>query len=236
MLQKTITVHECIDYEGMKSMMQTVRKSSSTATEGQGLPRDLLEEVEGFLPLRWKPKALQKWADDRPSFTVVGSTIFGDPQAPVSEICEALCNDVPADKLELEAPSGHIEHFLSCLRLAPHLKKLVLCEANIGDSGAAALAEAIRKMPKLRALHLGGNGIGPEGVAVLAAAFPALPNLHTVNLRNNRLGRQGVVEIIKTLPKMQGVKKVCLGSNQLTQQERNMTKELGKFRGVEITV
>jgi hypothetical protein len=88
------------------------------------------------------------------------------------------------------------------LQNVPHLCTLYLSvDANqLGDDGAAIIANALRRAPVLRTLHLSlaGNQIGDQGATELAllAENEALRILN-LNLQSNKIGEIGAVALSK---------------------------------------
>ena len=65
------------------------------------------------------------------------------------------------------------------------LEILRLFDNQIGDAGAAALAEVAGKLPQLKELWLDGNQIGDAGAAALAEVAGKLPQLSILSLYDN---------------------------------------------------
>jgi len=70
---------------------------------------------------------------------------------------------------------------------------------QIGDEGAATLAEALKHNTSLTTLDLRGNRIGDEGAAMLAEAVQHNTSLTTLNLAGNRIGDEGAATLAKAL-------------------------------------
>ena len=82
------------------------------------------------------------------------------------------------------------------------LEKLFLQYNQIGDAGAAALAEVAGKLPKLEYLGLNENQIGDAGVAALAEAAGKLPQLGYLSLEGNpNISQQAKDALKAALPK-----------------------------------
>eukprot|EP01094_Clydonella_sp_ATCC50884_P017021 TRINITY_DN2893_c0_g1_i4.p2 TRINITY_DN2893_c0_g1~~TRINITY_DN2893_c0_g1_i4.p2 ORF type:complete len:131 (-),score=26.59 TRINITY_DN2893_c0_g1_i4:74-418(-) len=77
----------------------------------------------------------------------------------------------------------------------PSLACLDLEENNIGDGGAAHVADALRVNTSLKKLYLEGNNIGPEGAAQLADALRGNTSLKRLDLIENNIGPEGAAHL-----------------------------------------
>ena len=74
-----------------------------------------------------------------------------------------------------------------------------LSNMNLGDEGAAYLAEHLAFSVDLQECDFSGNGIGAGGAASIAAALAGNTHLRSLSLRGKQLGDDGVIAIAKVL-------------------------------------
>jgi Leucine Rich repeat len=84
------------------------------------------------------------------------------------------------------------------LQLNSSLRELCIW-IDIGDSGAAAITEALKLNTSLRLLNLGGNKIGDSGAAAIAEAVMLSSSVRELNLCNNTFGYTGIAEALELL-------------------------------------
>ena len=75
------------------------------------------------------------------------------------------------------------------------LSQLDLCQNNLSEEGAAALAGLLPSIPELHDLSLSGNGLGPAGLAALVHGLPA--SLTHLDLSLNGLGTVGLAVLLE---------------------------------------
>jgi hypothetical protein len=75
---------------------------------------------------------------------------------------------------------------LSLASNASQLTSLSLCSTNLGDRGAAILAQALETRPQLRSLAIANNGFGPSGTAAIAKVIGKLTSLTSFDISHNR--------------------------------------------------
>ena len=92
---------------------------------------------------------------------------------------------------------------------------LSLTSNNIGDRGAAAIAEALKSNTELTSLHLGYNTIGPSGAAALAEALKSNTALTKLWLHDNKIGDSGSVAIAEALKSNTVLTELRLDSNNI---------------------
>ena len=121
-------------------------------------------------------------------------------------ICEFLkespkCKDVKSLYWEIDG-DDKINHEVLKTVLT-HLKQFELEEicfiGNIGDEGAAAIAEALKTNTTLTKLCLNTNNIGDEGARALYESLKSNSTLTTLNLSYNNISDEGAVAIANML-------------------------------------
>jgi len=73
-----------------------------------------------------------------------------------------------------------------------NLEVMSLRNNKIGDLGAEAVAQAIKRLPRLKCVHLEGNEIGDRGAKAVAEAVKDHSKLKELRLRNNKTSDLGV--------------------------------------------
>ena len=91
---------------------------------------------------------------------------------------------------------------------------LNLYSSNIGDSGAAAIAEALKSNTAVTLLFLYNNNIGDRGAAAVAGAVKNNAAVTTLYLYSNNIGDSGAAAIAEAL-KNNALTKLDLGSNAI---------------------
>ena len=82
---------------------------------------------------------------------------------------------------------------------APPLTSLEIGGNALGDAGAAAVADGLRRNARLRRLGLERTGIGATGAAALADALAVNTALRALGLAHNRCGASGVAALAGAL-------------------------------------
>ena len=96
------------------------------------------------------------------------------------------------------------------------LQQLCLSSNQLGDNGAAALANGLVGNNALTSLSLGRNGIGSSGVAALAGALRSQLLLNTLMLDGNNLnGDSGCEAVTQLLMNARCLQRLAIGGNAL---------------------
>jgi len=77
------------------------------------------------------------------------------------------------------------------LKVNKSLTTLDFSQNSIGDAGAAAIAEALNMNKSLTTLYISRNSIGDAGAAAIAEALKVNKSLTTLNVSYNRIGDAG---------------------------------------------
>ena len=93
--------------------------------------------------------------------------------------------------------------------------KLVLDNNNIGDSGAVAIAEALKNNTALTWLYLGYNTIGDSGAAALAKALKSNTALTRLDLDYNNIGDSGAAALAEELKSNTALTELRLDYNNI---------------------
>ena len=97
----------------------------------------------------------------------------------------------------------------------PTLKELKLVNNQIGDKGAALIADALKKNTTLKKLYLGKNKIGDEGAALIADALKKNTTLTALGLYGNQIGDEGASALADALKKNTTLTSLGLYDNQI---------------------
>ncbi|KAI8808386.1 hypothetical protein BJ742DRAFT_738934 [Cladochytrium replicatum] len=81
------------------------------------------------------------------------------------------------------------------------LEALTLEGCDIGDGGAAVIAELVTKAPRLRKLVLADNGIQNEGADAIASALVSSSSLQVLSLSKNPGGDDGLLSLGRAINK-----------------------------------
>jgi hypothetical protein len=147
----------------------------------------------------------------------LGRLLFGGGAPCMDECCScSTCLAASPHLVELDlrrnniGPAGCRDLLLCCAaggqgggggggapRLALFLETLSLCGNSIGDQGAEAVAQFLRRSRALKVLRLGANRIGAAGAAALARAIAAAEHmrLEELVLDWNELGDAGALAL-----------------------------------------
>lgn len=90
---------------------------------------------------------------------------------------------------------------------------LKLWHGDIGDSEAAAIAEALASHKFLQKLDLSHNQIGNAGASTLAEAVKGLPSLQKLILHNNRISSEGAAKLVAAMKVNKSLQILDLGDN-----------------------
>jgi hypothetical protein len=91
------------------------------------------------------------------------------------------------------------------------LSRLVLRRVDLGDAGAAALAEVLAGCALLSELDVAEDKIGAAGAAALCAALPAASRLAALDLSHNRFGPAGALALAAALPRCAALGELRIG-------------------------
>eukprot|EP00667_Euglena_gracilis_P004203 EG_transcript_4222 len=86
-------------------------------------------------------------------------------------------------------------------------------DSNLGPSGTAVVAEALRGNTVVQTLYLCGNSIGDEGARVLMDALKKNSALKTVNICSNGIGVNGIRAVADALRVNSAMRAVLLDDN-----------------------
>ena len=100
--------------------------------------------------------------------------------------------------------------------LAQMITRLDLRGNQIGDRGAAALAQLPAALPALTEILLSRNNVGDEGCAALASGLVSNDTLRTLNLNDNSVGDGGCAALGEMLKANTGLTKLLLENNAIT--------------------
>ena len=87
----------------------------------------------------------------------------------------------------------------------PYLTSLVISESEVGDEGAAALAEAIRGSAKLQQLSLASCGVGAAGATAIAAQIRLSSPLKWLVMNGNPIGDAGATALARAMSSNTGI-------------------------------
>ncbi|MGC0371452.1 MAG: hypothetical protein DGJ47_000141 [Rickettsiaceae bacterium] len=108
-----------------------------------------------------------------------------------------------------------VKQLAQALDYKSNLQELSLSANQIGDEGAIALAENLKKHNlQLKALNLSGNQIGDEGVAALTKNLQH-QRLKILGLSNNQIGDEGAVALANYLKEHPALRILNLHINQI---------------------
>lgn len=93
--------------------------------------------------------------------------------------------------------------------------ELSLDDNNIGDSGAAAIAEALKSNTAVEKLWLNNNTIGDSGAAALAEALESNTALRWLFLQTNTIGDSGAAAIAESLKSNTALTMLYLNGNNI---------------------
>ncbi len=96
------------------------------------------------------------------------------------------------------------------------ITRLDLRGNQIGDRGAAALAQLPAALPALVEILLSRNSVGNDGCAALASGLACNDTLKTLNLNDNSIGDVGCEALGEMLKTNQGLTKLQLENNAIT--------------------
>ena len=100
--------------------------------------------------------------------------------------------------------------------LAQMITRLDLRGNQIGNRGAAALAQLPAALPTLTEILLSRNNVGDDGCAALASGLVANDTLRTLNLNDNLVGDGGCAALGEMLKANTGLTKLLLENNAMT--------------------
>lgn len=121
--------------------------------------------------------------------------------------------------------------------LAQHARLLSLRLRGhaVGDAGASRLAEGLERHGALRALDLSENAIGDVGAAQLAKALLHGRDLRLLSLQGNKIGDAGILQLAQVLGKHPELEELELGGNALGESAAScLAKSLAKHAGLQV--
>jgi len=165
------------------------------------------------------------------------------PDAEASDALPNLLDELHANEEAQEVPEeedvveeGVFEDVDAALQALPRLKELRMRGDNVGNRGAAAIADAIARggAPRLRCLDLSYCSVGDEGVVALIAALPRAPLLQELNLEdNNDITDEGARALAAALESLPALEELYLNNGGVgyrgTAAVVFALKELGRF-------
>ena len=123
-------------------------------------------------------------------------------------------------------PLGHgISELAKHLHSVPHLKKLHLCNTQMGEEEVIALAHNLKNMTQLSKLDLSGNPLG-HGISELAKHLHNVPHLKKLHLCNTQMGKVEVIALAHNLKNMTQLSKLDLSGNPLGHGISELAKHL----------
>jgi hypothetical protein len=99
------------------------------------------------------------------------------------------------------------------LKLNTILQRLDIKNNQVGDSGAAAIAEALKLNATLQHFSLYSNRIGDSGATAIAEALKLNTSLQQLYLYSNRIGDSGATAIVEALKLNSSMRVLFLGNN-----------------------
>lgn len=93
--------------------------------------------------------------------------------------------------------------------------RVTKANAYINDSGAAAIAEALKNNTALTFLNLGYNTIGDSGAAAIAEALKSNAALTELRLHSNNIGDSGAAALVEMLEINTAVTMLPLDNNNV---------------------
>ena len=127
---------------------------------------------------------------------------------------------IPSDCTTLDLDTSSIGDsgataIAAALKGNTELATLYLQSNNIGDSGATALAEALKVNAALTGLSLSTNDIGADGATAIAGALKANAALTALGLYDNKIGDSGATAIAEALKGNAALTYLDLSSNTI---------------------
>ncbi len=98
---------------------------------------------------------------------------------------------------------------------ALHLTELNLCDSNIGEDGAVSLVKALKENTNITQLDLSGNNISNRGSAGLAEALKGTTSLTELNLSRNKIGDHGAACLAEVLNVESSLTRLDLSNNNV---------------------
>ena len=101
------------------------------------------------------------------------------------------------------------------LKSCINLQELRLVNNKIGDDGAAALAQGLKSCNSLQILQLTINSIGADGATALAEGLKSFKNLHELGLSDNSIGDDGAAALAEGLKSCNSLDTLELTDNSI---------------------
>ena len=145
----------------------------------------------------------------------------------VIALAHNLKNMTQLRKLDLSGnPLGHgISELAKHLHNVPHLKKLHLCNTQMGKVEVIALAHNLKNMTQLRKLDLSGNPLG-HGISELAKHLHNVPHLKKLFLDYTQMGEEEVTALTHSLQNVTQLSELDLSGNPLGHGISELAKHL----------
>eukprot|EP00039_Didymoeca_costata_P030174 m.28203 g.28203 ORF g.28203 m.28203 type:complete len:291 (+) comp7982_c0_seq1:220-1092(+) len=96
-----------------------------------------------------------------------------------------------------------------------NIEELYLWKNDIGDEGAAKIAQHLKHHPTLRVLYVGYNNIGDRGCLHMAKLIELSDKIETLDLRGNSIGPDGAKALAAAIAKNKSLKKLYLFNNKI---------------------
>ena len=134
----------------------------------------------------------------------------------VTALAHSLKNVTQLSKLVLPRnPLGHgISELAKHLHNVPHLKKLHLCNTQMGKVEVIALAHNLKNMTQLSKLDLSGNPLG-HGISELAKHLYNVPHLKKLYMDYTQMGKEEVTALTHSLQNVTQLSELDLSNNPL---------------------
>jgi cortexillin 1/2 len=96
------------------------------------------------------------------------------------------------------------------------LLEIHLNRNNLGDDGAAQIAELIKANPHLTTINISGNKIGNRGAQAIADAFHSDSDVITIDLSDNEIGTEGALALSKAFDSNKVLIEINLSNNKIS--------------------
>ena len=127
----------------------------------------------------------------------------------------AACNVTVLGLGHCELGEGGARAMLEFLRRNTTLENLDISSNNLGCDGAQALAEALRRNTTLTSLCLGGNDLGYDGAQASAETLRLNTTLRYLGLWENGLGEDAARELAESLRLNTTLCEIDLGEDEM---------------------
>lgn len=165
---------------------------------------------------------LEKVRQDDPDLSFVDLSYNSSTMGEFSALTKALKQNTHVQQLILYGDNIGDEGaamLAESLKENQHLGMVILGFANIGDEGASSLAEVLRMNTSVQTLDLVYNKIGDDGASSLAQVLTANKTLQGINLGHNKIGNTGAFALAHALRENQSIRALHLRSNEIDDDE-----------------